>query len=176
MTTPTHSPMRFCPRCRAELGHRLVDGVERMACSPCGYVHWDNPIPVVAALVQLGDDFILARNARWPGGMFSLITGFLEKGELPESAISRETAEELGLEVTEVRFIGHYALPAMNQLLIAFAVCAKGELRLGEEIAEVLTLSRADLAGFDFGPLALTAEIVAAGLPKLAPSIANRIQ
>lgn len=157
--------MAFCPQCKAELQCRIVDDVERMACSTsCGYVYWENPTPVVAGLVQLREHFILARNARWPSGMFSLITGFIEKGESPEQAISRETNEELGVAAEELRFIGHYSLPELNQLIIAFAVRAGGEISPGQEIAEVLPLSRTDLERYDFGKLELTAKIVAAGL------------
>lgn len=159
------SPMKFCPQCTAHLEWRVVDDVERLACSSrCGYVHWNNPIPVVAGLVRVGDEFILARNARWPANLFSVITGFLEKGESPEEAISREMHEELGLNTEALEFVGHYAFAGMNQLIIAFAVRAGGELRLGAEIAEVKRCSRAELARFDFGGLDITARIVQAAL------------
>jgi NADH pyrophosphatase NudC (nudix superfamily) len=92
--------------------------------------------------------------------MFSLITGFLEKGESPEHAISRETKEELGIEADGLQFIGHYSLPQLNQLIIAFAVRACGEIRPSEEIAEVLPLTRTELECFAFGKLELTAKIV----------------
>jgi NADH pyrophosphatase NudC (nudix superfamily) len=49
----------------------------------CGYAHWNNPLPVVAAIVELDGKILLARNAAWPEGMFALITGFLENGETP---------------------------------------------------------------------------------------------
>jgi len=157
--------MEFCPQCKAGLQCRFIDGIERLACSSsCGYVYWENPTPVVAGLVQVQEGFVLARNARWPSGMFSLITGFLEKGESPEQAISRETNEELGVTPEELQFVGHYSLPELNQLIIAFTVRASGELRPGQEIAEVLPLSRTELESFDFGNLTLTAKIVAAAL------------
>lgn len=65
---------------------RTIDAVTRKACSgeECNFVHWDNPTPVVMALVQLDDHFIIARNVQWPEGMFSVIAGFLERGETPD--------------------------------------------------------------------------------------------
>ncbi len=36
------------------------------------------PIPVVAAIVELDGMVILARNRLWPEKMFGLVTGFLE--------------------------------------------------------------------------------------------------
>ena len=164
--------MAFCPQCKADLRRSSIDGVERLACSTaCGYVYWENPTPVAAGLIQIGERFVLARNALWPSGMFSLITGFVEKGETPEQAISRETNEELGIVAEEIRFIGHFSLPEQNQIIIGFLVQASGEIRSGQEIAEVLYLSRAELAHFDFGRLGLTAQIVATILEWPNPSI-----
>lgn len=161
----------FCPQCREKLQRRVIDGIDRLACSSsCGYVYWENPMPVVAGLVQHDERFLLARNAQWPAGMFSLITGFLEKGESPEQAIRRETTEELGVEVEALRFIGHFSLPELNQLIIAYSVRVSGEILPGSEIAEVLLLSREEIERYDFGKLELTAKIVAAALVWPAPS------
>jgi len=49
-----------------------------------------------------------------------MITGFVEGGETPEQTLSREVQEELALEVTGSRFVGHFIVPGMNQLLVAF--------------------------------------------------------
>lgn len=70
--------MKFCPQCQAALAPRHIDGRERLACSSsnCGFVFWANPTPVAAGLVIHEDKFLLARNAQWPPGRYSLITGF----------------------------------------------------------------------------------------------------
>ncbi|WP_308169428.1 NUDIX domain-containing protein [Acidithiobacillus ferriphilus] len=123
-------------------------------------MHWNNPIPVVAGLVRCNGQYVLARNASWPQDMFSFITGFLENGESPESAILRETEEELGLMGHECKFIGHFAFAEFNQLIIAFAVEAYGNIKLNEEIAEVKLVAHDQLATFDFGHLELTNTVV----------------
>jgi len=158
--------MKYCPLCRSELGHRNVDGRTRLGCSAagCRFVHWDNPIPVVASLVRLSDSYVLARSANWPAGLFSFLTGFIEKGEAPESAAVRETQEELGVRARSAHLIGHFPLAQLNQLVIAYEVRAAGELTLGDEIAEVKVVSPTELATFDFGPLTLTSEIVSSWL------------
>jgi NAD+ diphosphatase len=158
--------MKYCPTCASELVRKVIDGVERRGCGACAFVHWNNPIPVVAALVECAQGFVLARNAKWPAGTFSMITGFLEQGESPEQALARETKEELGLDVSALTFVGHYSFFAANQLLLAFLVRAAGTPAPGEEIAEIKLLSREQLAGFDFGRLELTARIVHDGLRK----------
>lgn len=130
---------RFCPQCGCPLQTAEVNGQLRQRCSAagCAYVHWDNPVPVVAAIVEIDGAVILARNHRWPEKMFGLITGFLEKGETPDEAVLREVREELGLTAETAHFIGYYSFFDMNQLILAFHVPASGEIALSEELAAV---------------------------------------
>ena len=153
--------VNHCLRCAAPLEDRPIDGVSRRACSAhCGFVHWDNPVPVIAALVQWGDRFVLARNATWPAGVFSVISGFLERGESPAATLARETKEELGLQVEASRFIGHYLVRDANLLMIGFAVQTSGDLATSDEITETKLVTRAELAAYDFGRLTLTQQLV----------------
>jgi NADH pyrophosphatase NudC (nudix superfamily) len=116
--------------------------------------------------VRLSDTYVLARNASWPAGLFSFLTGFIENGEAPETAAVRETQEELGVKALSAHLIGHFPLARLNQLVIAYEVRAAGELTLSDEIAEVKVVSRTELAGFGFGPLSLTSEIVSSWLQR----------
>ena len=86
---------KFCLYCGSPLQNADVAGQTRLRCSvaDCAYVHWDNPIPVVAAIVEMEGAVILARNRAWPESMFGLIAGFLEKGETPEAGVLREVRE-----------------------------------------------------------------------------------
>jgi len=129
---------KYCPTCRGELAERHVGERTRLACitPDCGFVHWENPTPVVAAVVEHEGELILARNALWPMRFFGLITGFLEKHEQPEEAVLREVEEELGLQGRDPAFIGHYAFERQNQLIIAYHVRATGTIVLNEELVE----------------------------------------
>ncbi|HZR34017.1 MAG TPA: NUDIX domain-containing protein [Nevskia sp.] len=130
---------KFCPRCATPLQTGAVDmGPDRLRCPSCEFVHWDNPVPVVAAIVEHEGQIILARNRAWPPKMFALITGFLEKDDPdPASGVLREVEEELGLKAARVsEFVGHYPFPRMNQLIIAYHVVAEGQIVLGEELVE----------------------------------------
>jgi NADH pyrophosphatase NudC (nudix superfamily) len=100
----------FCIRCGTPLASRELHGVTRQACTRegCGYIHYENPLPVVAAVVEHEGKVLLVRNKGWPEKWFGLVTGFLEKAELPEVAILRELEEELGLKGTVRSLIGAY--------------------------------------------------------------------
>lgn len=131
---------RYCPRCTQPLQQRQDDGFVRHVCpdAACGFVHWDNPTPVVAAVVEHDGHLVLARNVQWTARFFGLITGFLERNEDPAEAVLREVNEELGLQARDPQFIGHYTFERMNQLIIAYHVVGEGEIVLNEELAEYI--------------------------------------
>ena len=133
----------YCPACATPL--QLLSVVEdggpkaRMRCPACAWTHWNNPTPVLAAVIELADQggqVLLARNAAWPGKMFGLITGFMEAGETPQEGITREVAEETSLVVDSLDLIGVYDFQRMNQLIVAYHAVAHGEVSLSPELAE----------------------------------------
>jgi len=154
--------VNYCPECGNNTVAKFVDGSTRFVCSDscCHFVHWNNPVPVVAALVIHNNNYLIARNAEWPKGVFSLIAGYLEAGEKPEDAVNREVSEELGLEGTVTRCLGHYSFFEKNQLIIAFEVVAEGCLATNHELAETLYLSRSELLNYNFGALKMTEQII----------------
>lgn len=130
----------FCPACAAPLApaSRWEDGgeKERLRCTACDFTHWNNPTPVLAAIVQVGEHLLLARNAAWQNRMFGLITGFMEAGETPEEGIRREILEETALQTRELKLVGVHDFQRMNQVIITYHAVAEGEIRLSPELAE----------------------------------------
>ncbi|MEO1596678.1 MAG: NUDIX domain-containing protein [Pseudomonadota bacterium] len=138
---------RYCPSCSASLVPAHHGGRERLACSDsrCQFVHWDNPVPVVAAVAERNDTVIQVRSLGWPEGWYGLITGFLEAGETPEQAVLREVEEEVGLKAELGTFLGLYPFYRMNQLLICYHVTvADGDI----------VLDASELEGYREVPLA----------------------
>jgi NAD+ diphosphatase len=131
---------RFCPRCATPLAllTQAEDGGEkaRLRCPACDFTHWNNPTPVLAAVIEYDGQILLARNAAWSGRMFALITGFMEAGETPQEGITREILEETNLDVSALNLIGVYDFQRMNQVIIAYHAVASGEVRLSPELAE----------------------------------------
>jgi NAD+ diphosphatase len=161
------APWRFCPCCGHGLESMEMGGRERLACpaAGCGFVHWGNPTPVVAALIERDGAIVLARNQAWPEKVFALVAGFLEAGESPEQGALREVREELGLEGEIAAFIGVYPFHHRNELILAYHVRAHGEITLGEEIAEVRHVPPEKLRAWPFGTgLAVRDWLAARGL------------
>jgi len=151
--------MRYCPHCASPLVERTFEERPYSACpdSACGFVHWDNPVPVVMAIVEYLEPgavqgaILLARNRAWEPGVLGLIAGYLEKGETPALAAAREVREETGLAAEAVTLIGNYFFERKNQVLLAYHVRARGEIVLNEELAEYRLFAPQDVP-----PLATT--------------------
>lgn len=145
--------VRYCSYCGRELIHKQINGRDYRACpgENCDYVFWDNPLPVVAAIVEHGGNVLLARNKLWPQKMYGLITGFLEKGESPEKAVLREVKEELDLDAETAGMVGIYPFIERNQIIIAYHVSAQGEIKMNEELADVIAVPPEKLRPWPFG-------------------------
>jgi len=143
MNEPIRHETRFCPNCASALALITADEdggpKQRLRCPACRWTHWNNPTPVLAAVIECADrggQLLLARNAAWPGRMFGLITGFMEAGETPQEGITREVAEETSLQVDALTLIGVYDFQRMNQLIVAYHALAHGAITLSPELAE----------------------------------------
>ena len=149
------SAFQYCPTCATPLQFivQAEDGgdKERLRCPACGFTHWNNPTPVLAAIVEYQGQVLLARNAAWPGKMFALITGFMEAGESPQEGIAREVKEETNLDVLSCRIVGAYEFLRMNQVIIAYHVVAHGDVRLSPELAEYRLFTPQDVVCWPSG-------------------------
>jgi NAD+ diphosphatase len=81
--------------------------------------------PAIICLVHDGADrVVLARQKMWPERMFSLLAGFVEAGESFETCAAREIAEEIGLAVRDVRYLGSQPWPFPRSLMVGFHAVA----------------------------------------------------
>jgi NAD+ diphosphatase len=110
---------RFCSRCASAM-EQLSDTGRK--CSGCGHVMY--PLVTPAVLVLIEDDdrrTLLAQKDGW-GNRYSVIAGFVEPGESLEQCCVREALEEVGVTVSDVRYVGSQPWPFPHQLMVAFRV------------------------------------------------------
>lgn len=127
---------RFCGRCGTPTQPR---GHERAKeCPSCGLVAYPRVSPAMMVLVTRGKEVLLARANRFAPGMFSALAGFVEPGETIEDCVHREVHEEVGVDVTDIRYFASQSWAFPHSLMIAFtATWAGGDIRLeDEEIVE----------------------------------------
>jgi len=132
----------FCPICRCELCKVQVDGKKRLVCQKCGWIRYENPLPVAVCVVKDGKDRILiAKRNLKPGiNKWALPGGFIESGESSEDACLRELQEETGLKGKIERLIGVYSQKSRyygSLLVIGYEVSvSKKTLSLNYELKE----------------------------------------
>jgi NAD+ diphosphatase len=143
-----HARNPFCPQCGSPTEIALA-GHARM-CTAEGTEHHPRTDPAVIMLVTDADDSCLLGHApAWPSRRMSTLAGFVEAGESLEHAVMREVAEEVGLEVADVGYVGSQPWPFPCSLMLAFtarasAPRARPQLQDGE-ITFARWFSRADL-------------------------------
>jgi NAD+ diphosphatase len=105
--------------------------------------------PAVICLVHDGHDrAVLARQTLWPERLFSILAGFVEAGESFETCVVREIAEEIGLSVTDVRYLGSQPWPFPRSLMVGFHAIGDPEQEFSfndGEIAEAGWFTRAEV-------------------------------
>jgi len=118
---------KYCPICKSNLSRTKHGETYRLSCRKCGWIHYANPLPSVAAYVRNSrNEVLLVRRGVTPGkGKWALPSGFIEQEELPEKAVVRELKEETSIDGSVRRLLGIYTEPTRvygNILLIAYEI------------------------------------------------------
>jgi len=126
----------FCVSCGAPLRDSSDDHARE--CTSCGSIFYPPISPAVIVAVERDGKILLARNARFPPGRYSVIAGFVEPGESLEETVRREVREEVSLEIRDLQYFGSQSWPFPHSLMVGFtAHWASGEIQVdGKEIED----------------------------------------
>ncbi|MBW1713142.1 MAG: NAD(+) diphosphatase [Deltaproteobacteria bacterium] len=130
-----HRTHRFCGRC----GTPTVPHPDERSktCPKCGLVSFPIISPAVIVAVSRGPELLLARSPHFMPEMYSVLAGFVEPGESLEETVAREIKEEVGLEVTDIKYFGSQPWPFPHSLMIGFtARHLAGEIRIDHQEIE----------------------------------------
>ncbi len=165
---------RYCPKCGAAA--LRTAGGKLLRCEACGFELYLNSAAAVAGLiVDAQDRLLITVRGKDPGkGKWDLPGGFVDPGESAEEALRREVREEVGLEVTAMRYLGSY--PNRYEYMgVRYAttdmgfVCQVGDATQAgarERDIEAVLFNRPediDLGRFAFGSLARLVSLYLAG-------------
>jgi NAD+ diphosphatase len=138
---------QYCGRCGTPTAVKA--GERARECPSCGQTHYPRIAPAVMALVRKGDRLLLARSPHFPPGMHSALAGFVEPGESLEQCLHREVREEVGIEVSNLRYFSSQPWPFPHSLMIAFNCDYAG----GEIVPEPGEIESAAWFGLDELPV-----------------------
>ncbi|MEM6385914.1 MAG: NAD(+) diphosphatase [Pseudomonadota bacterium] len=110
-----HRTHPFCARCGEK--STMADAGWQRTCASCKAHHFPRTDPVVIMLITRGNAVLMGRSPHWPEAMYSLLAGFVEPGETIEAAVRRETFEEAGVRVGDVRYLSSQPWPFPNSLM-----------------------------------------------------------
>ena len=118
---------RYCGRCATPTTMKTTEFA--MACPACGLLAYPRISPAVMVLIGRGDELLLARSPHFKPGIFSALAGFVEAGETLEQCAVREVREEVGIEISNLRYFRSQPWPFPDSLMLAFfADYAGGEI------------------------------------------------
>jgi NAD+ diphosphatase len=139
-----HRTSRFCPVCATAL--QPSDGWGKL-CPACQYSLYPPVSPATITLIHDGGDGVLLTSKPGWGKRYSLVAGFVEPGETLEQCVAREVLEEVGVEVSDIEYVGSQPWPFPQQLMIGFlARYAGGEIAIDtSELSDARWFTRAAL-------------------------------
>lgn len=141
-----HRTHGHCPRCGTPTVPVSAGWLRR--CPRDGSDHYPRTdVAVIMAVVDDDDRLLLARGHGFRTGGMSVLAGFVEPGETLAAAVAREVAEEVGIHVEDVTYLGDQPWPFPSSLMVGFrARAVETALRLqADEIAAARWFTREEL-------------------------------
>lgn len=120
-----HATHTHCSRCGTPTVPTQGGWLRR--CPADRSEHYPRTDPaVIMAVVDSDERLLLGRGPQWPEGRLSVLAGFVEPGESFEAAVAREVAEEVGIAVTDIRYLGNQPWPFPSSVMVGYTSRALG--------------------------------------------------
>lgn len=135
----------YCGRCGNAL--EFSSSMSALTCKACGHFSFPRLSPACIVLVTRGEEILLARSPHFSSSVYSLLAGFVEAGESAEACAKREVKEEVGIDITNLRYFGTQTWPFPHSLMIGFfAEYAGGDIVLqADEIEDAQWFTKENL-------------------------------
>lgn len=120
---------KFCGQC----GNKMFPIAWEVAtqCRNCGHRAYPRISPAVIMAIVKNGKILLGKNKRHKGDIYSVLAGFVEVGETLEQTVERETKEEAGITVKNIRYFGSQPWPFPHNIMVGYiADYNSGELNI----------------------------------------------
>lgn len=146
--------MNYCSNCGDRMSSQIPEGDNRLrfVCDKCHIVFYSNPKMVVGAIPVWDGKILICRRAIEPSlGRWTLPAGYLENGETLAECAIRETAEEAGSRIIDLKPYAVVNLTHVNQVYFMFrARLADDRYAAGAESLEVKLVLPEDIPWEEF--------------------------
>ncbi|MFO0320003.1 MAG: NUDIX domain-containing protein [Neisseriaceae bacterium] len=105
----------FCGSCGSKTDKQLNS--KFVYCNVCEHEIYPHIAPCIMVRIHKDDEILMARGVNFPPGRWGLIAGFVEIGETLEEAVIREVKEEVGLEISDIKYCNE-EYPIMKNILL----------------------------------------------------------
>lgn len=134
---------QFCSRCSSAVEHAKF-GERAMVCPVCRLRQYPRVQPCIITAITRPNpltgkmQILLAHHHRYGQSssplQYGLIAGFVEVGESLEHAVVREVGEEVGISLSDIRYVSSQPWPFPSNLMLGFrASYAGGEIVIQED-------------------------------------------
>lgn len=135
-----HGRTKHCSACGGLLAP--AGGGWTRKCADCDRTQFPHIEPaVIVSVLDPKDRLLLVHNKAWDARRMSLLAGYVDAGETPERAVSREVKEESNLDVECVKYLGSQPWPRPRSLMFVYearVICDEGyewqPRRAGEDL------------------------------------------
>lgn len=118
---------KYCPNCKTKIkmSNRLID------CTNCGFHLYINPAPTNGLILEneKGEILLVKRKVPPKKGYWDVPGGFIDFGETLEQSLKRETREELGINIFDLKYFSstadRYPYKNINYHTLCFLMTAK---------------------------------------------------
>ncbi len=109
---------KFCGNC----GHKTIIQTNERAikCPECSQTVYPRISPAIIVGITAGDKILLARGKNFRSNFYSLVAGYADIGESLEDAVAREVKEEVGIDVTNIRYYKSQPWPFSGSMMIGY--------------------------------------------------------
>ena len=125
----------FCGKCGSKTKPKRDE--RAVFCPSCHYTKYPNIFPAIIVAILNEDKILLARNANFPEGFFSLVAGYVDVGESIEDAVAREVKEEVGLKVKNIRYYKSQPWPFSGSMMLGFVAQLDGDPTIRVDAKEI---------------------------------------
>lgn len=152
----------YCGYC----GNTLENSIHERAriCNECGNIEYPMIAPVVMVAVVHEGKLLLTKYADRDFDLHGLVAGFVEIGETLEEAAQREVKEEVGLEISDLKYFGSQPWGISGSVIVGYFAELKGSETIcldQKELSDAAWFERSEVP-HELSDLSITYEMIEA--------------